>query len=95
MADAVNEIVFIPTDLLSGNCNQNIEANKDALLLRDHSSVFYVAPRAGHGDGRDTRDMNMNVNAQTQRADNNSVGGQREHHGLEASSPIARVGRLH
>ena len=55
-----DDIVFIPTDLLSGNYN------KDALQLGDHqSSVFFVAPedhRAAHGDGRD-RDMNMNINA--------------------------------
>jgi hypothetical protein len=79
-----DDIVFIPTDLLSGNYN------KDALQLGDHqSSVFFVAPRAAHGDGRD-REMNMNMNAQTQRADS----GPRDPHGIEASSPIARVGRL-
>jgi len=54
MIDA-DDIVFIPTDLLSGNYN------KDALQLGDHqSSVFFVAPRAAHGDGRD-RDININT----------------------------------
>jgi len=77
-----DDVVFIPTDLLSGNCN------KDALQLGDHqSSVFFVAPQATHGDGRD---RDMNIITQTQRADS----GQRDPHGAEAASPILRVGRL-
>ena len=55
MLEQINadDVVFIPTDLLSGNCN------KDALQLGDHqSSVFFVASQAAHGDGRD-RDMNI------------------------------------
>lgn len=56
-----DDVVFIPTDLLSGNGNGNGNCNKDALQLGDHqSSVFFVAPRATHGDGRD-RDMNINT----------------------------------